>query len=99
MKRYISFFILFMCLVPLSGIAKTSTINVKRDRALLRKGPGSFYEVLAAVPKGTVLGVVEDLNGWIKVGFQEKTGFISEKVTKEATSQKDVFSCAKLWKR
>jgi len=92
MKRYISIFILFMFIVPLSGIAKTSTINVKRDRALLRKGPGSFYEVIAAVPKGTVLSVVEDLNGWIKVGFQEKTGFISEKVTKEATSQKDVFS-------
>jgi len=81
-----------MFLVPISGIAKTSTVNVKRDRALLRKGPGSFYEVLAAVPKGTVLGVVEPLSGWIKVKFQKKTGFISEKVTKEAMSKKDVFS-------
>jgi hypothetical protein len=92
MKRYVSIFILFMFLVPISGIAKTSTVNVKRDRALLRKGPGSFYEVLAAVPKGTVLGVVEPLSGWIKVKFQKKTGFISEKVTKEAMSKKDVFS-------
>lgn len=81
-----------MFFVPISGIAKTSTINVKRDRALLRKGPGSFYEVLAAVPKGTVLSVAESLSGWIKVNFQKKTGFISEKVTKEAMSQKDVFS-------
>lgn len=92
MKRYVSVFILFMFLVPISGIAKTSTVNVKRDRALLRKGPGSFYEVLAAVPKGTVLSVVEPLSGWIKVKFQKKTGFISEKVTKEAMSKKDVFS-------
>ncbi|MGA9177099.1 MAG: M48 family metalloprotease [Desulfobacterales bacterium] len=92
MKRYVSVFILFMFFVPISGIAKTSTINVKRDRALLRKGPGSFYEVLAAVPKGTVLSVAESLSGWIKVNFQKKTGFISEKVTKEAMSQKDVFS-------
>jgi len=92
MKRYVSVFILFMFFVPISGIAKTSTINVKQDRALLRKGPGSFYEVLAAVPKGTVLSVVESLRGWIKVKFQKKTGFISEKVTKEAMSQKDVFS-------
>lgn len=81
-----------MFFVPISGIAKTSTVNVKRDRALLRKGPGSFYEVLAAVPKGTVLSVAESLSGWIKVNFQKKTGFISEKVTKEAMSQKDVFS-------
>lgn len=92
MKRFISIFILFMFISPISGIAKTSTINVKRGRALLRKGPGSFYEVLAAVPKGTVLSAVEALSGWIKVNFQEKTGFISEKVTVEAKSQKDVFS-------
>ena len=92
MKRYVSIFILFMFFVPISGIAKTSTVNVKRDRALLRKGPGSFYEVLAAVPKGTVLSAVEALSGWIKVSFQKKTGFISEKVTVEAISQKDVFS-------
>jgi hypothetical protein len=92
MRRYVSIFILFMFFAPISGIAKTSTINVKRDRALLREGPGSFYEVIDTVPKGTVLSAVEALSGWIKVNFQEKTGFISEKVTVEATSQKDVFS-------
>jgi len=92
MKRYVSILILFMIFVPISGIAKTSTVNVKRDRALLRKGPGSYYEVLAAVSKGTVLNAEEVLSGWIKVNFQKKTGFISEKVTKEAISQKDVFS-------
>ena len=92
MKRYVSIFILFMFFAPITGIAKTYTINVKRDRALLRKGPGSFYEVLAAVPKGTVLSTEEALSDWIKVSFQKKTGFISEKVTVEAISQKDVFS-------
>ena len=92
MKRYVSILILFMFIAPISGIAKTSTINVKRDRALLRKGPGSFYEVIAALPKGTVLNADETLSGWIKVNFQKKAGFISEKVTKEAISQKDVFS-------
>lgn len=81
-----------MFIAPINGISKTSTISVKRDRALLRKGPGSFYEVLAAVPKGTVLSTVEALGGWIKVNFQKKTGFISEKVTVEAISQKDIFS-------
>ena len=74
------------------GIAKTSTINVKQNRALIRKGPGSFYEVLAAVPKGTALNAMEAVGGWIKVRFQKKIGFISEKVTRKAVSHKDVFS-------
>ena len=92
MKKYLSISILFIFFNPGTLIAQISTIHVKRDRALLRKGPGSFYEVIAAVPKDTVLSVVEALSGWIKVNFQEKTGFISEKVTVEAIPQKDVFS-------
>jgi hypothetical protein len=92
MRRYLSVIILFMLFSPEMGIAKTSAINVKRDRALLRKGPGSFYDVLAAVPKGTTLNATEAAGGWIKVHFREKTGFVSEKVTVEAASHQDVFS-------
>ncbi len=92
MKRYLSIFILFFLFSPAIGIAKESTINVKQDRALIRKGPGSFYEVLAAVPKGTTLNTIEAVGNWIKVRFQKNIGFISQKVTRETVSHKDVFS-------
>lgn len=92
MRQYLLIVIMFIFVSPGIIIAKESTINVKQNRGLIRKGPGSFYEVLAAVPKGTELNALETLGDWIKVLFQQKTGFISEKVTREAVSQKDVFS-------
>jgi hypothetical protein len=93
MKRYLSVFILFIFLsLAVVGIAKEFTINVKQNRALIRKGPGSFYGVIAAVPKDTALNAIEGIGGWIKVRFQQQIGFISEKVTRKAVPHKDVFS-------
>ena len=92
MKRYLSIFILFIFFSPGVGITKESTINVKQNRALIRKGPGSFFEVLAAVPKGTTLDVIEDAGGWVKVRFQKKVGFVSAKVARKSVPHKDVFS-------
>ena len=92
MKRYLSIFILFIFFSPSMGIAKEFTVNVRQNRALIRTGPGSFYGVIAAVPKDTALNAIEGIGGWIKVRFQEKIGFISEKVTRKAVSHKDVFS-------
>lgn len=92
MKRYLSVFILVIFFIAAIGIAKEFTINVRQNRALIRKGPGSFYGVIAAVPKDTTLDAIEDIGGWIKVRFQKNIGFISEKVTRKAVSHKDVFS-------
>jgi hypothetical protein len=92
MKRYVSLFILFIFFGPAIGIAKEFTINVRQNRGLIRNGPGSFFGVIAAVPQDTALNAIEGVDGWIKVRFQEKIGFISEKVTQKAVPQKDVFS-------
>jgi peptidase M48-like protein len=92
MKRYLSIFILFIFFIPAIGIAKEFTINVRQNRALIRNGPGSFYGVIAAVPKDTELNAIEGIGGWIKVRFQKKIGFISEKVTRKAAPHKDIFS-------
>lgn len=92
MKRYLFIFILFIFFSPSMGIAKEFTINVRQNRALIRNGPGSFYKVLAAVPKDTTLNAMGTVGGWIKIRFQKNIGFISEKVTRKAVSHKDVFS-------
>jgi Peptidase family M48 len=92
MRRYLFVVILLTLFIGDIGMAKTSTIDVRRDRALLRKGPGSFYEVIAAVPKGTVLDTMGIADAWFKVRFREKTGFVSKKVTLNTAPQKDVFS-------
>jgi hypothetical protein len=92
MKRHLSIFILFVFFIPAIGIAKESTINVRQNRALIREGPGSFYGVIATVPKDTPLNAIEVVDGWIKIRYQEKIGFISQKVTQETVSHIDVFS-------
>lgn len=92
MRPFLSIVILFIFFSPSIGIAKESIINVKQERAVIRKGPGSFYEVLATVHKGAALNCSEAVGSWLKVRFQEKIGFISEKVTREAAPYKDVFS-------
>ncbi|MGD2030782.1 MAG: M48 family metalloprotease [Desulfobacterales bacterium] len=92
MRSFLSIFILFIFFSPSIGIATESMIHVKRNRAFIRKGPGSFYEVIATVHKGAALHCSEGMGHWLKVRFQEKIGFISEKVTREAAPYKDVFS-------
>jgi len=92
MKPFLSVFVLFIFLSPSIGIAKESIINVRQDRAFIRKGPGSFYEVLATVHKGAALNCSEAVGSWLKVRFQEKIGFMSEKVTREPVTHKDVFT-------
>ena len=92
MRRYLSIAILLVFFIPEIGIAKTTTIDVKRTRALIRKGPGSFYEVIAAVPKGTVLESMGITGAWVKVHFREKNGFVSEKVAEKAAPKIDIFS-------
>ena len=92
MRRFLSIVILFVCFSPCIGIAEESIINVKQNRAVIRNGPGSFYEVLATVPKGATLNSLEAVGGWFKVRFRDKVGFMSAKVTREAAPHKDVFS-------
>jgi hypothetical protein len=92
MRSSLSIFILFIFFSPSIGIAKESMIHVKRNRAFIRKGPGSFYEVLATVHKGAALNVSEAVGSWLKVRLQEKIGFMSVKVTREPVPHKDVFT-------
>jgi hypothetical protein len=92
-KQCLSIAILCIFFIPAIAIPKEFTINVKQNRASIRKGPGSFYEVIATVHKDAKLNATADTgSGWIKVRFQKRVGFISEKVTRKTESHKDVFS-------
>jgi hypothetical protein len=92
MRPFLCIVILFVCFSPCLSIAEESTVHVRQDRAVIRNGPGSFYEVLATVPKGATLNSLETVGGWLKVRFRNKVGFMSAKVTREVSPHKDVFS-------
>jgi Peptidase family M48/Bacterial SH3 domain len=65
---------------------------VKRDRAIVRKGPGSLYEIKTELTKGAIFEIVEEKSGWYSINYNENCGFVSKKVTKERKQNQDIFS-------
>lgn len=43
----------------------------------IRSGPGTGYDIIGQVEEGDVLEAVEESNGWYRVRFQGKTGWIA----------------------
>lgn len=68
-----------------------SEITVLRKQAQMRKGPASYYEVLAVIPEKTRLTPSDLVMGWYKIQFENQTGFISSKITQPLAPKEDVF--------
>lgn len=55
-------------------------VTVTPDIGLnIRKGPGTGYDIIRAVPKGTVLNIIHEENGW---GLVDSGGFVSMEYTR-----------------
>ena len=65
---------------------------VERDRAIVRNGPGSFFQILAELEKGTSFSIIETENGWLQIQKNELEGYVSQKVTVQRKAFDDVFS-------
>ncbi len=51
---------------------------VKADPSLnMRKGAGADYEVIDSIPNGTVISVTGECNGWARVSYGGKVGWVS----------------------
>lgn len=93
MKRILTVSFLLLILISLAAVELT----IQRERAVLRSGPGSWFDVLAEISVGTKLNVLDndtddtDSDQWIKVGFKDKTGYVSISSTKKIPPKKNVF--------
>jgi hypothetical protein len=65
---------------------------VQRDRAIVRTGPGSFFQILAELEKGESFTIMERDNGWLKIYVEDLDGFVSRKVTTPRKESDDIFS-------
>ncbi|WP_369819228.1 SH3 domain-containing protein [Thermoanaerobacter sp. YS13] len=54
------------------GIVTASTLNV-------REGAGLGYKVIGVLPAGKVVTLLEEVNGWYKIDYNGKTGYIYSK--------------------
>ena len=55
----------------------------------VRSGPGLHYPVVADIPKGTKLNVVEEDNGWLKVESKRgnKPGYVEANMAKPVSAR------------
>ncbi len=88
MKRILTIILLMFSVFLLSQESAT----VQRDRAIVRNGPGSFFQILAELEKGTSFDIIERDNGWLQIQKNELEGYVSRKATIPRDISVDVFS-------
>ncbi len=88
MKRTLITILLMFSICLLSQESAT----VQRDRAIVRNGPGSFFQILAELEKGTSFTIMERDNGWLQIQVENLEGYVSKKVTVQRKASDDVFS-------
>ncbi|HHE37044.1 MAG TPA: toxin-antitoxin system, toxin component [Candidatus Cloacimonetes bacterium] len=91
MKKFLIMIIIIICFTSLSAKGKIEA-EVKRDRAIVRKGPASFFEIISEMRKGDIFTILDEEDGWFEITYADNMGFVSQKVTKENKGQEDFFS-------
>jgi len=61
----------------------SEVIIVKRNHAVLRSGPGSFYPIISYLQPQEELDVIGREDGWLEVEYQGNHGYVSEKISKK----------------
>lgn len=82
--------VILIILLAISLLALRTEV-VRRERAIVRKGPGSLFEIIAELAKGSSFVVLEEEEGWLKIEHQENAGYVSAKVITERQTTEDVF--------
>ncbi|MFK4333102.1 N-acetylmuramoyl-L-alanine amidase [Bacillus sp. RC240] len=66
-----------------NGTVQTGGTYVVNATSLrVRTGPAAYHSVIGGVLNGTTLNVVGSENGWFKVSYQGKTGYVSSEFVK-----------------
>lgn len=73
-------------------LKKNETVYIKADGGLsLRKERDKSSEKLAVIPNNTKLEATEELDGWYKVNYEGKEGWIAKKFTTLEAPAEDVY--------
>ncbi len=84
--------IIFVLVIFSISLLAQQTGTVQRDRAIVRNGPGSIYEILVELAKGTSFIILEEESGWYNIEVESLNGYVSQKVTTERKAVDDIFS-------
>jgi len=83
--------ILALIMISMLSLAATE-IEIKRDNTALRKGPASYYQVLAKIPARTRVQQQKQLEGWLQVQYQNLQGYIAGSAITDKKLKNDPFA-------
>ena len=86
MKKTMILIIIILCALLFAEIE-----TIKRDRAILREGPASYYPIKSELQKGTEFFIKQELAGWLEVELNDTDGFLSKKVITARKEKTDLF--------
>ncbi len=92
MKKVIHFAAGMILLLTGYLLLAGSTDTIKRQRAVLREGPGSFFPAVAELSQGVSVEIREKSDGWYQVTVDEYSGYISGKAFQGERQKTDVLS-------
>ena len=90
MKRFLFFLVsLFICFTVNAQVGtRYTSANLN-----MRMGPGTNYQVLTTVPKGTIVTIDEDCNcQWVPIEYNGEVGYISTKYLTKGNNTSSVVS-------
>lgn len=67
------------------SVRAETRLVITQERAVLREGPGSFYDIVAELPPGSVVRRIGEKQGWYHVVRNGHAGFLSPRMTRKAT--------------
>lgn len=92
MKKRIICLILF---ISIAYINFAKDLTIARDKTAMRTGPANYYDIIFYLKSGTKvtnLGAAKEDDGWIKVKYQNKEGFISKIALSDVKKSNDPFA-------
>ena len=91
MKKLISLFAALILSITVWGqlFSTTSILN-------LRERPDRDGQILNSIPKGTLVSVMDEFEGWSKVIYQKDTGYVSSTYLKKLGSDNSLEAPAKV---
>jgi hypothetical protein len=82
---------LLLLSLAVSSIA-ANELTVKRERSVMREGPGSFFAIVSEFSVGEVVNLIEEEDDWFKVSYLSLDGYISPRILEAAPPRTDIFS-------
>lgn len=73
-----------------SSSSTTTGTRKTTDNLNFRTGPGTSYSIISTIPKGTVIDYYSESNGWAKVKYNGKDGYVNASYLTTSTASTTV---------